>query len=110
MDSTLFSMKQVLNKINTSYEYSSMNIVLFQEEAWTEVDTKTSSILEVLLPQDTVVIKRPVREGDRTQPIGRLQSKHDERYSIAYERSYAKVGSACSFQVIRSRTTDYQNV
>ena len=72
MDSTLFSMKQVLNKVNTSYEYSNMNIVLFQEESWTEVDTKTSSILEVLLPQDTVVIKRPVREGgdNRSQPIG----------------------------------------
>ena len=70
MDSTLFSMKQVLNKINTSYEYSNMNIVLFQDESWTEVDTKSSSILEVLLPQDTVVIKRPVREGDKSQPIG----------------------------------------
>ena len=73
MDSTLFSMKQVLSKINTSYEYSNMNIVLFQDESWTEVDTKTSSILEVLLPQDTVVIKRPVREGDRAQPIGEIK-------------------------------------
>lgn len=68
MDSTLFSLKQVLNRVPATYDYRSMNVVLYQEENWNEVDTKTSSILEVLLPQDTVVIKRPVKVAD--QPIG----------------------------------------
>ena len=63
MDSTLFSLKQVLSRVPTAYDYRSMDLVLYQEENWNSVDTRASSILEVLLPQDTVVIKRPVR-GD----------------------------------------------
>ena len=79
MDSTLFSLKQVLGRTvataaaaaaaggatatasssQVQHDYASMRMVLFQEESWTEVDTKQSAILEVMLPQDTVVIKRP---------------------------------------------------
>ena len=66
MDSTLFSLKQVLGRTVTSattahahHDYQSMRMVLFQEESWAEVDTRQSAILEVMLPQDTVVIKRP---------------------------------------------------
>ncbi len=61
MDSTLFSMKQVMSKVNAGCDYSAMKLLLNQEESWTEVDTKNCSVLEVTLPQDTVVIKRPVR-------------------------------------------------
>ena len=70
MDSTLFSLKQVLPRVPTAYDYRAMNMVLYQEENWCEVDTKSSSILEVLLPQDTIVIKRPVGGLDGTEGGG----------------------------------------
>ena len=73
MDSTLFSLKQVLPRVPTSYDYRAMNMVLYQEENWCEIDTRSSSILEVLLPQDTIVIKRPVSGeggGANSPPIG----------------------------------------
>ena len=65
--------EQVLPRVPTTYDYRSMNMVLYQEENWSEVDTKGSSILEVLLPQDTIVIKRPVSGeggGKNSPPIG----------------------------------------
>ena len=68
------SSEQVLPRVPTTYDYRSMNMVLYQEENWSEVDTKGSSILEVLLPQDTIVIKRPISGGDgggkNSPPIG----------------------------------------
>ena len=75
MDSTLFSLKQVLPRVPTAYDYRAMNMVLYQEENWCEIDTRSSSILEVLLPQDTIVIKRPVGGGEgglgaNSPPIG----------------------------------------
>ena len=70
MDSTLFSLKQVLPRVPTAYDYRAMNVVLYQEENWCEIDTRGSSILEVLLPQDTIVIKRPVSGEGRDSPIG----------------------------------------
>lgn len=89
LETTLFSMKQVLQKVASYYDYHVMKLLLFQEEAWGELDTTYSSILEISLPQvhltkrststltsiifplalilsfnqDTVVIKRPVKEG-----------------------------------------------
>ena len=65
--------EQVLPRVPTTYDYRSMNMVLYQEENWSEVDTKGSSILEVLLPQDTIVIKRPISGeggGKNSPPIG----------------------------------------
>ena len=67
--------EQVLPRVPTTYDYRSMNMVLYQEENWSEVDTKGSSILEVLLPQDTIVIKRPISGGEgsggkNSPPIG----------------------------------------
>ena len=42
-----------------------------QEGSWTEIDQSSSAILEISLPQDTVVIKRPVKgEDGRKEPIG----------------------------------------
>jgi hypothetical protein len=59
LETTLFSMKQVMPNVVSTYDYHSMKIVLFQDEKWTDLDTQNSSILEIALPQDTVVIKRP---------------------------------------------------
>ena len=46
----------------STHDYQSLRLLLYQEETWAEVDTRQSSVLEVSLPQDTVVIKRPVKE------------------------------------------------
>ncbi len=67
MDATLFSMKQIMPKVASNHDYSSLKILLNQDDNWNEIDTKMSSILEVTLPQETVVIKRPVRA---TSPAG----------------------------------------
>jgi hypothetical protein len=50
-DTTLFSMKQVMPNVATTHDYHSMKIVLFQDEKWTDLDTQSSAILEVSLPQ-----------------------------------------------------------
>jgi hypothetical protein len=66
-------MKQVMSNVATSNDYHSMKIVLYQDDKWTDLDTQSSSILEVSLPQDTVVIKRPVLERSEEcsgEPIG----------------------------------------
>lgn len=39
-----------------------------QEGIWSDVDLNNSSILEILLPLDTIVIKRPIT--DDNEPIG----------------------------------------
>lgn len=41
---------------------------LKQEGIWSEVNLNNSSILEILLPLDTLVIKRPITDED--EPIG----------------------------------------
>lgn len=41
---------------------------LKQEGIWSDVDLNSSSILEILLPLDTLVIKRPITDED--EPIG----------------------------------------
>ncbi len=68
LETTLFSMKQVLTKVASMYEYHSMKMMLCQEENWVDIETASSSILELCLPQDTVVIKRPVfdKAGEET--------------------------------------------
>ena len=48
-----------------------MSLMVKQEGSWTEIDQSSSAILEISLPQDTVVIKRPVKgEDGRKEPIG----------------------------------------
>ncbi len=69
MDATLFSMKQVMPK-SGDCGYSTAKLLLNQDDGWCRVDAAASSILEVALPQDTVVIKRPVRGGDADAAIG----------------------------------------
>lgn len=46
-------MKQVMANVATANDYHAMKIVLYQDEKWSELDTSSSSILEVSLPQDT---------------------------------------------------------
>ena len=68
MDATLFSMRQIMPKVAAGLDYSSIRLVLNQDDAWAEVDTRASSVLEVALPQETVVIKRPVRGATKSSP------------------------------------------
>ena len=66
-------MKQVMPNVATVHDYHSMKIFIFQDEKWTDLDTQSASILEVSLPQDTVVIKKPVLERSEEcsgEPIG----------------------------------------
>ena len=37
-----------------------------QENAWTDVELKNSSLLEIFLPLDNIVIKKPVVQSDET--------------------------------------------
>ena len=55
LDAPLFSMKQVLPKVKSVFEYNTMKMMLFQDDNWSDIDTINSSILELSLPQDTVV-------------------------------------------------------
>ena len=60
LEAPLFSMKQVLPKVASLFDYHCMKMMLNQEDTWADIDTANSSILELSLPQDTVVIKRPI--------------------------------------------------
>ncbi|KAI5703280.1 hypothetical protein M8J75_009878 [Diaphorina citri] len=53
-DTVLFRMREVLR--------------IKQEGLWQDVDLSTASILEILLPSDTIVIKQPIK--DENEPIG----------------------------------------
>ena len=63
-------MKQVLPKVTSLFDYHTMKMMLFQDESWTDIDTINSSILELSLPQDTVVIKRPICDAEDENSIG----------------------------------------
>ena len=71
LDAPLFSMKQVLPKVTSLFDYHTMKMMLFQDESWTDIDTINSSILELSLPQDTVVIKRPICDAEDENSIGK---------------------------------------
>lgn len=67
LDSTLFRMKEILPYLNNSpCDYRQMRFLLQQEGIWNDVDINNSSILEILLPNQTVVIQKPVI-GDITE-------------------------------------------
>uniref|UniRef100_A0A1B6DQ53 non-specific serine/threonine protein kinase n=1 Tax=Clastoptera arizonana TaxID=38151 RepID=A0A1B6DQ53_9HEMI len=68
-DSVLFRMKEVVPSAKgTTFDYKKLRLKLKQEGMWTDVDLQNSSILEILLPLDTLVIKRPITDED--EPIG----------------------------------------
>ena len=70
LDTAIFSVKEILPRSQTSLNYHSMNMMVRQEGRWSEVDQSGSAILEICLPQDTVVIKRPVKDDGRKEAIG----------------------------------------
>lgn len=70
METTLFSLKQVQHKIQGQHDYSNYEMVIYLEECWNPVDSQQSSIMEVILPQDTVVIKRTVLPTNQGESIG----------------------------------------
>lgn len=41
-------------------------ILIKQENIWSDVDLKNASLLEIFLPLDNIVIKRPVIQKDET--------------------------------------------
>ncbi len=75
LDATLFSLRQVTTYTTGTPDYSIFKMMAKgpEDENWAEVDTRQSSILEVVLPQDTVVVKRPVKEKsnecDHQEPV-----------------------------------------
>ena len=71
LDAPLFSMKQVLPKVTSLFDYHTMKMMLYQDEIWTDIDTINSSILELSLPQDTVVIKRPICDVEDENSVGK---------------------------------------
>ncbi|CAB0014704.1 unnamed protein product [Nesidiocoris tenuis] len=66
----LFSMKEVIHTNNNSIDYQSLRLQLKQEGIWTDVNFNTVSLLEIHLPLDTLVIKRPVKEQGSDSVIG----------------------------------------
>ncbi|XP_075215251.1 leucine-rich repeat kinase [Lycorma delicatula] len=68
-DMVLFRMKEVIPSVrNSPIDYRRLRLKLKQEGVWSDVDLNNSSILEILLPLDTIVIKRPITDDD--EPIG----------------------------------------
>ena len=70
LDTTLFSIKEVLSRSMSTFDYHNMNMMIKQEGTWTQVEQAGSAILEISLPQDTVVIKRPVKDSGKKEAIG----------------------------------------
>ncbi|XP_022246027.1 leucine-rich repeat serine/threonine-protein kinase 1-like [Limulus polyphemus] len=57
MDTTLFRMKEILPHLSSvPYDYSQMKFMLQLEGNWTDVELSNSSILEILLPNQKVII------------------------------------------------------
>ncbi|RZF41154.1 hypothetical protein LSTR_LSTR013926 [Laodelphax striatellus] len=64
-DVVLFRMKEVISSVkNSPIDYRKLRLKLKQEGVWADMDLVNSSILEVLLPLDTIVIKRPITDND----------------------------------------------
>ena len=61
---------KVLPRSQYSFDYHSMNLMVKQEGSWSEVNQRGSTIIEICLPQDTVVIKRPIKDDGRKESIG----------------------------------------
>ncbi|XP_064112289.1 leucine-rich repeat serine/threonine-protein kinase 1-like isoform X1 [Macrobrachium nipponense] len=46
------------------YDYKSMRFLVRQEGVWSDVEVGNSAVLEISLPNEAVVIKRPLQESD----------------------------------------------
>ncbi|XP_042874450.1 leucine-rich repeat serine/threonine-protein kinase 1-like isoform X4 [Penaeus japonicus] len=49
-----------------TYDYKSMRFLVRQEGVWSDVEVNNSAVLEIILPNEAVVIKRPFQENDAT--------------------------------------------
>jgi hypothetical protein len=65
LDTTLFSVREVAVRPLATFDYHHMNLMVRQEGSWTPVEQAGSAIIEIALPQDTVVIKRPVKDDGK---------------------------------------------
>lgn len=61
-DTPLFSMKEVIHSNNNSVDYQSLRLQIKQEGNWSDVNLRGVCLVELYLPLDTLVIKRPVME------------------------------------------------
>nr|XP_018906420.1 PREDICTED: leucine-rich repeat serine/threonine-protein kinase 1 isoform X2 [Bemisia tabaci] len=71
-DLVLFRMKEILPGLKSApVDYRTLKMKLKQEGIWNSVDVANSSILEVYMPLDTIVIKRPIMDqNEPTETIG----------------------------------------
>uniref|UniRef100_T1HIN4 non-specific serine/threonine protein kinase n=1 Tax=Rhodnius prolixus TaxID=13249 RepID=T1HIN4_RHOPR len=69
-DTVLFSMKEIIHANNNSIDYQNLRLQLKQDGNWTDVNLVSVSLLELYLPLDTLVIKRPVVEQGSDSVIG----------------------------------------
>ncbi|XP_065214793.1 leucine-rich repeat serine/threonine-protein kinase 1 isoform X2 [Planococcus citri] len=64
-DIVIFRVKEVLPNVRTSpINYKEQRIFIKQENVWCDIDLKNASLLEIFLPLDNIVIKRPVLQKD----------------------------------------------
>ncbi|CAL1275195.1 unnamed protein product [Larinioides sclopetarius] len=60
LDTTLFRMKEHLSHLNNApFEYRQMKFFVQQEGSWSDIEIINSAILEIILPNQTVVIQIP---------------------------------------------------
>ncbi|XP_071748491.1 leucine-rich repeat serine/threonine-protein kinase 1 isoform X2 [Lepeophtheirus salmonis] len=77
LETTLFSLKQIFHEsFNPFFDYHSMRMMIYQEDIWSPLDKSSSSILELSLPQDTVLIKKTIKNESKEE-IGYTMSVLD---------------------------------
>ncbi|XP_071041167.1 leucine-rich repeat serine/threonine-protein kinase 1 isoform X3 [Parasteatoda tepidariorum] len=65
LDTTLFRMKEHLSHLNNApFEYRQMKFFVQQEGSWSDIEIINSAILEIILPNQTVVIQIPKVDAD----------------------------------------------
>lgn len=66
-DIVIFRIKEVLQTVKTQpINYRDHKILVRQENVWSELDLQNASLLEIFLPLENVVIKKPVIQSDET--------------------------------------------
>ncbi|XP_076065875.1 leucine-rich repeat serine/threonine-protein kinase 1-like isoform X3 [Oratosquilla oratoria] len=55
--------------LQLSYDYKSMRFLIRQEGVWSDVEVNNSAVLEILLPNEAVVIKRPLPDLDAKDEV-----------------------------------------
>lgn len=66
-DIVIFRIKEVLQTVKTQpINYRDHKILVRQENVWSELELQSASLLEIFLPLENVVIKKPVIQSDET--------------------------------------------